>query len=152
MKTMIDRRSVVQALKISAHQMTNLLPIVIGIILCIGLFTALLSEEFLSSVFSGNPALDTLLGAGLGSIFTGNPINSYIIGGEFLRYGVSLMAVTAFIIAWVTVGIVQLPAEIAALGKDFALARNAVSFVMCLVIAILTVMCFNYLGGASRWI
>ena len=40
MKIMIDRSSVVQALKISAHQMANLLPIFIGVILCIGLFTA----------------------------------------------------------------------------------------------------------------
>jgi predicted Fe-Mo cluster-binding NifX family protein len=146
-KTMIDRRSVVQALKISAHQMANLLPIFIGIILCIGLFTAFISEEFLSSIFSGNPTVDTLFGAGLGSVFTGNPINSYIIGGELLKYGVSLMAVTAFIVAWVTVGIVQMPAEIAALGKDFALLRNAVSFVMSLAIAILTVTFLNYFAG-----
>ena len=127
--------------------MANLLPIFIGIILCIGLFTAFISEELLSSIFSGNPAADTLLGAGLGSIFTGNPINSYIIGGELLKYGVSLMAVTAFITAWVTVGIVQLPAEIAALGKEFALARNAVSFVMSLAIAILTVIFLGYFAG-----
>jgi hypothetical protein len=132
---MLDRRSVVQALKISAHPMTHLIPIVIGIILCIGLFTAFKSEEFLSSVFSGNPTIDTLLGAGLGIVFTGNPINSYIIGRELLKYGVSLMVVTAFIAAWVTVSIVQLPAEIGALGKDFALVRNAVSPVMCLIIA-----------------
>jgi uncharacterized membrane protein YraQ (UPF0718 family) len=147
MKMMIDRSAVVQALKISARQMTHLLPIVIGIILCIGLFTAFISEELLSSVFSGNPTVDTLLGAGLGSVFTGNPINSYIIGGELLKHGVSLLAVTAFITAWVTVGIVQLPAEIAALGKGFALVRNAVSFVMCLVVAILTVTCLTYFGG-----
>jgi predicted Fe-Mo cluster-binding NifX family protein len=146
-ETMIDRTSLVQALKISARQMANLLPIFIGIILCIGLFTAFISEEFLSSIFSGNPTVDTLLGAGLGSIFTGNPINSYIIGGELLKYGVSLMAVTAFIVAWVTVGIVQMPAEIAALGKDFALLRNAVSFVMSLAIAILTVTFLNYFAG-----
>jgi uncharacterized membrane protein YraQ (UPF0718 family) len=147
MKMMMDRMSVVQALKISAHQMANLLPIFIGVILCIGLFTTFISEAFLSSIFSGNPTVDTLLGAGLGSVFTGNPINSYIIGGEFLKYGVSLMAVTAFITAWVTVGIVQLPAEIAAFGKEFALVRNGVSLVMCLIIAILTVTCLTYFGG-----
>jgi uncharacterized membrane protein YraQ (UPF0718 family) len=146
MKILIDRSSLVHSLKISAHQMVNLLPIFIGIILCIGLFTAFMSEAFLSSIFSGNPAADTLLGAVLGSIFTGNPINSYIVGGELLKYGVSLMAVTAFMTAWVTVGIIQLPAEIAALGKEFALVRNAVSFVMCLVIAILTVTFLQCIG------
>lgn len=143
-KTLIDRSSVIQALKASANQMANLVPIFIGVILCIGLFTAFISEELLSSIFSGNPTVDILLGASLGSIFTGNPINSYVISGELLKYGVSLMAVTAFITAWVTVGIFQLPAEIGSLGKEFALVRNAVSFVMSLAIAILTVIFLSY--------
>ena len=145
-KTAIDRGSVVRALKISTNQMAALLPILIGVILCIGLITTFILEAFSSSIFSGNWAIDTLLGAGLGSVFAGNPINSYVIGGELLKYGVSLTAVTAFITAWVTVGIVQLPAEIAALGKKFALVRNAVSFGMSLVIAILTVTFTGYFG------
>jgi uncharacterized membrane protein YraQ (UPF0718 family) len=115
-------------------------------VLLIGLFSSFISKELLSSVFSGNIAIDTLLGASLGSIFAGSPINSYIIGGEFLEYGISLFAVTALIISWVTVGIVQLPAEMAALGIRFALVRNAVSFVLSLIIAILTVAFLTIIG------
>ncbi len=90
--------------------------------------------------------LDTLWGACFGSILAGNPINSYVIGGELLKYGISLFAVTALIITWVTVGLVQLPAEIAALGRRFALLRNALSFVLSIPIAILTVMILNLVG------
>jgi predicted Fe-Mo cluster-binding NifX family protein len=142
-KAAIDKSSVAEALKISVNQMATLLPIFIGVILCIGLFTTFILETFFFSVFSGNSAVDTLLGAGLGAVFTGNPINSYVIGGELLRHGVSLTAVTAFMTAWVTVGIVQLPAEIASLGKKFALVRNTIYFLMSLAIAILTV---NFVG------
>jgi hypothetical protein len=103
----------------------------------------------LTSIFSGNVALDTLWGACFGSIFAGNPINSYIIGGELLKYGVSLFAVTAFIVTWVTVGLVQLPAEIAAFGKRFALLRNGLSFLLAIPVAIVTVLILNLL---ERWI
>jgi len=143
----IDRTAVVHALRSSANQFATLLPILISVVLLIGLFNALVSKDFLSSIFSGNTALDTLLGASFGSILAGNPINSYVIGGELLEYDVSLFAVTALIIAWVTVGVVQLPAEIAALGRRFALVRNAVSFVLAIAIAIVTVEVSNSITG-----
>jgi predicted Fe-Mo cluster-binding NifX family protein len=143
----INKSLLVHATRSAARQFINLLPILIGVVLLIGLFNAFVSEEWLTSVFSGNVALDTLWGACFGSIFAGNPINSYVIGGELLQYGVSLFTVTAFVVTWVTVGLVQLPAEIAAFGKRFAFLRNGLSFVLAIPIAILTVLIVNILGG-----
>ena len=134
--------ALLHALKRSGMQMVNLLPVFVGVVLLIGLFSALISKDLLSSIFSGNPLLDTLLGTGLGSILAGNPLNSYVIGGEMLEQGVSLFAVTAFITGWVTIGLVQLPAEMAALGKKFALIRNVLSMVLCIAISILTVLTY----------
>jgi uncharacterized membrane protein YraQ (UPF0718 family) len=142
-----DRYILVHAARSSAKQFANLLPILIGVVLLIGLFDAFISKELLTSIFSGNIIIDTLWGAFFGSILAGNPINSYIIGGELLVYGVSLFAVTAFVIAWVTVGLVQLPMEIAALGKKFALLRNSFSFILSIIIAVLTVTALKLLGG-----
>jgi predicted Fe-Mo cluster-binding NifX family protein len=146
---LINNSILIHATRSAARQLINLLPILIGVVLLIGLFNAFISEEWLTSIFSGNLALDTLWGACFGSILAGNPINSYIVGGELLKYGVSLFAVTAFIVTWVTVGLVQLPAEIAAFGKRFAFLRNGFSFVLAIPIAVLTVMIVNFLG---RWI
>lgn len=143
-KTPVDRSALLQAIKSSTRQFANLVPVCMAVILSIGLFATFMSEEILSSILAGNPGTDTFWGACLGSIFAGNPINSYVIGGALLEYGVSLFAVTAFITAWVAVGLVQLPAEIAALGKKFALVRNGVAFVLSLAIAILTVTLFTY--------
>lgn len=143
----IDKAVLSHAIRASANQFATLLPVLVGVVLLMGLFNAFVPRDFLISIFSGDPALDTFWGACFGSILAGNPINSYIIGGELLTYGVSLFAVTAFIITWVTVGLVQLPAEIAALGKKFALVRNAVSFVLSIVIAALTVVIFNFVTG-----
>jgi len=146
---MIDKSILLHAIRSSSRQFINLLPILIGVVLLIGLFNGFVSDEWLTSVFSGNMELDTLWGACFGSIFAGNPINSYVIGGELLKYGVSLFAVSAFIVTWVTVGLVQLPAEIAAFGKRFAFLRNGLSFVLAIPIAIFTVLIVNLLG---RWI
>jgi predicted Fe-Mo cluster-binding NifX family protein len=143
----IDRPTLILALKNSSKQFINLLPIMVGVVLLIGLFNAFVSQNFISSLFSGNKLHDTLWGACFGSFFTGNPINSYIIGGELLEYGVSLFAVTALIISWVNVGLVQLPAEISALGCRFALARNALSFALSIAIAFATVGILNFITG-----
>ena len=149
MAAIVNKVVLVNAARSAARQFVTLLPILIGVVLLIGLFDVFVSRGLLTSIFSGNVALDTLWGACFGSIFAGNPINSYIIGGELLKYGVSLFAVTAFIVTWVTVGLVQLPAEIAAFGKRFALLRNGLSFLIAIPIAIVTVLILNLL---ERWI
>jgi predicted Fe-Mo cluster-binding NifX family protein len=124
----MDRKAAMQALRSASHQIKNLLPVMISVIFLAGFFMAFLSEERLPSLFSGSMGWDSLWGACLGSLFAGNPINSYIIGAQMLEAGVSVVAVTAFICSWVTVGLLQLPAEIAALGWRFAVVRNASCF------------------------
>jgi predicted Fe-Mo cluster-binding NifX family protein len=142
-----NRDTLIRALRSSAKQFANLMPILLGVVLCIGLFNTLMSKEALKAIFSGNAVGDTLWGACFGSILAGNPINSYIIGAALLNHGVSLFAVTAFIITWVTVGLVQLPAEIASLGLRFALLRNALCLVLAIPVAILTVVFLNFTTG-----
>ena len=115
------------------------IPMLVGILLLISLAIEAIPKSFYSKVFSGHPFLDPFLGAIFGSIATGNPLNSYIIGGELMNQGVSLVAVTAFILSWVTVGIIQLPAESIMLGRRFAILRNIFSFIAAIIVAILTV-------------
>ena len=87
--------------------------------------------------------IDIPFGTVTGSIITGNPINSYIIGGELLKQNVSFFAVTIFITAWVTVGVVQLPAEIDFLGKKFAVLRNLTSLLLAIAVSALIVITWN---------
>jgi len=115
------------------------LPVLIGVVLLLGLFRVNVSPQLISSIFSGEFFRDVLIGSLIGSISAGNPITSYIIGAELLNEGVSLFAVTAFIVAWVTVGIIQFPAEAAILGKKFALKRNLISFILSIFVSLATV-------------
>jgi uncharacterized membrane protein YraQ (UPF0718 family) len=133
-------------LKKTLNSFSQMIPIIIGVLLLISLATAAVPKEFYSSAFTGNDVLDSLIGAVFGSLAAGNPVTSYVIGGELLLRGISLVAVAAFILAWVTVGIVQFPAESMIMGRGFALKRNAVSFLMSIVIACLVVFSLGVLG------
>ena len=142
----IDRRVAEQAVRSALNQIKNLLPIMIGVVFLVGLYSAFISEEFLASLFSGSMWWDSLWGASIGSVFAGNPINSYIIGGQLLELGVSLVAVTAFICSWVNVGLLQLPAEIAALGWKFAVVRNLSCFGLSMAISFVMMFILNLFG------
>jgi predicted Fe-Mo cluster-binding NifX family protein len=142
-KHVVDRASLIYAMKRSGNQFATMLPIFLGVVLLIGLLNTFASKNFFTALFSGKVVLDTFLGAFFGSILAGNPINSYVIGGELLQYGISLFTVTALIITWVTVGFIQLPVEIAALGRRFALLRNGICFILSIPIAIITVFIVN---------
>ncbi len=115
------------------------IPTILATLLLVSLIMVSVPPAMYRKVFIGDPLRDTLVGALVGSVSAGNPVNSYVIGGELLKAGVSLLAVTAFILAWVTVGIIQLPAEAKILGKRFAILRNALSFIFAILLAIITV-------------
>jgi uncharacterized membrane protein YraQ (UPF0718 family) len=119
------------------------LPLILGTILLISLLTTIVPESFYTKFFNKNLIFDSFLGAIIGSISAGTPIISYILGGEMLKQGISLIAVTAFLVAWVTVGFIQLPAESITLGKRFAIWRNLSAFVLSIIVAFTTVLILN---------
>jgi uncharacterized membrane protein YraQ (UPF0718 family) len=117
----------------------RMLPILLGMLLLTSLLLAWLPVAKLLSLFGQHPLLDVLLGATLGSLAVGHPLAGYLLGGELLANGVSLVAVTALIISWVTVGLAQLPAEALLLGRRFAVWRNIFCFISAIAISFLTV-------------
>ena len=115
------------------------IPMIIGILLLISLINPIISNYY-QTIFTGNYILDPIIGAITGSIAFGIPITAYIVGGKLLNSGVSLLAVTAFIMAWTTVGLAMLPLEIKFLGRKLAIARNVLNFFLAIIIAILTIL------------
>ncbi len=123
----------------------RIIPYVLGMLLLVSLSTVLIPSDFYVRIFSpGREILNLFFGTVLGSIAMGNPVVGYIIGGELLNQGVNLMAVTAFILAWVSVGLIQLPMESLFLGKKFAIVRNIISFVTVMIVAALTVLTLSF--------
>ncbi|WP_321404291.1 NifB/NifX family molybdenum-iron cluster-binding protein [Maridesulfovibrio sp.] len=127
----------ISAFRKGLRQFYQLLPKLAGVIMLLGLFRGFISEKDLFALFSGSAVQDSILGATVGSVLVGNPVNSYVIGDSLLNAGVNLSGIIALMMAWVTVGVIQLPAESAALGIRFAVVRNLCGFVMAVVMSLL---------------
>ena len=127
------------AFKKTMKQFSSMLPVLLGVIMVMGLLQTFLSKELILTVFSENPLLDSLIGTFTGSIFAGNPINSYIIGDSLLKLGAGWAGVSALMFSWVSIGLVQIPAEIQAMGLRFTTVRNGASFFITVAASLLTV-------------
>ncbi len=111
----------------------------VAILGLVGLFQAFVTPAMLSKLFSGDALHDTLVGTLAGAVAVGQALISYILGGELLKEGISLYAVAAFILAWVSLGIVQLPAEAEVLGLRFTIWRNLLALIFTPLTAVATV-------------
>lgn len=118
----------------------TIFPMLLAVIGLVGLFETYVTHEMLHSIFSSSPLQDTFIGTFVGGISVGQPFLSYIIGGELLQEGISLYAVTAFILSFVTLGLIQLPLEYSLFGLRFTIVRNLLAFLSALLISWATVV------------
>ncbi|MEA1924023.1 MAG: permease, partial [Pseudomonadota bacterium] len=129
-----------KVLQKSALSFLALSPLLLGVIGLVGLFQVLVTPKMLAALFKGNGVIDPLIGTLAGAAAPGNPVVSYLLGGELLNQGISLYAVSAFVISWVTLGFTQLPAEVEVFGGRFTLYRNILAFLFTMLIATLTTL------------
>ncbi len=140
-----EERSYRRSLKNAALGIAAILPMMLGIVGLVGVFRAFITREMLASLFTGHAVHDTLIGTLAGMIAVGQALVSYVLGGELLGQGVSLYAVAAFILAWVTLGVVQLPLEAEVFGIRFTLLRNLLAFLFTIVTAVASVWSAQWL-------
>ena len=130
----------------ASSSLFTLLPVMLGALLLTSLIIPFIPRLFERGLFGRSSMIDALTGAGVGSVAAGQPVISYLLGGELLSSGVSLIGVTALVMAWVTVGIVHLPVEAVMLGRRFAIYRNLLNFLFALIIAFITTGVLHVLG------
>ncbi len=136
-----------KSLRKTARTFGQAVPVIIGMPFLTSLALTLVAPQQYARLFGRYDWLDALLGSVLGSIAAGPPLASYLLGGELRAGGVSLLAVTALVVSWVTVGVVQLPAEALFLGRRFALTRNLLAFAFTLAVAWLTLATLRGMGA-----
>ena len=118
----------------------------LSIIGLMGLFKVYVTPQMMHRFFSGSAFFDMLSGTGFGAISVGQPFVSYIIGGELLKSGASFYCVSAFILSFVTLGIVQIPMEFSIFGWRFTVIRNFLNLLFSFVIA----FCVTVVVGALQ--
>ena len=123
----------------------SMLSVLLAIILLLGIFDRYITKDILASFFISNNFIDTVTGTLMGGVLTGNPMVSYILSGELTAAGISFFAVTAFILSWVTLGVVQLPAEVEIFGFRFTFYRTLFTFITTILVSLATVLTTNWI-------
>jgi len=118
----------------------QLLPVLLSVLLLASMVVEIIPVLIKHDILGNGILQDTLLANIIGSVSTGQPIVSYVLAGELQKAGIALLPVTVFIISWVTVGIISLPAEAVTLGWRFAIIRNLLAFIMALLLGWITVV------------
>ncbi len=138
-----DKPTFTKVLKQAALNIYYVSPMILGVLGLSAILITFVTPEQVKTVFTGNPVTDTLYGTLMGGVMMGNAMISYILGGELLKMGISLYAVTAFLLAWVSLGYVQIPMEISFFGKRFTIIRNIMAIIFTLLISILIVWTYE---------
>jgi len=120
----------------------ELIPMLLGIIIIVAMFKEAWIFKFMSKYLNDN-FFSVILADIFGSISAWNTINSYIIANSFWKLDNYILIITTFLIAWTTVWIIQIPAEMYFFGKKFAITRNIISFVFAIIWAYLVYFLYN---------
>ncbi len=128
------------AFKKALNNFLSMTPMLLGVIGLVSIMQTYVTPEMLSHLFGYGITTDIFTGTLIGAISSGNPAVSYIISEQLLNQGVTLYAVGAFILAWVTLGIVQLPAEASVFGLKFTFYKNILTLFATMLVAYLTVL------------
>ena len=134
----IDGARTRESLRIAGRSLWMLLPLLIAVFGLVGLFQVFLPPEQVERVMgAANGWLSLLVGGAIGAVSIGPPLAAYPLAGSMLDAGAWPPAVAAFIVSWISVGIITLPFEAATFSLRFALLRNSVNFGLALLIGLL---------------
>ena len=118
----------------------SIIPMLIAVMGLVGLMQIYVTPDILSTFFGHGSLVDTLVGTLAGAVSMGQGMISYVVAEGLMEQGVSLYALSAFILAWVTLGFVQLPAEASVFGVRFTFYRNVLTLLSTIIVAYATVL------------
>ncbi len=133
-----DRQKIATSLKVARTNLARMLPLLLAIFGLIGLFQEFAPPDLVSRYLSASSgALALLISTLAGSVSIGPPLAAYPIAETLLASGAWPPTIAAFILSWITVGVITLPFEATVFSWRFALMRNGISFVMAMVSGLL---------------
>ena len=135
-----------KAFKKALISFISITPMLIAVMGLVGIMQIYLTPDILSTFFGHGSLVDTLVGTLAGAISMGQGMISYVVAEGLMEEGVSNYALSAFILAWVTLGLVQLPAEASVFGLKFTFNRNVLTLISTIIIAYATVLTVGVLS------
>lgn len=133
-----SRQKTKKALLKAWNSFKNILPMLLGVVLLIGLILSILDTNLISRIIGEKSgALGILLAAVLGSVTLIPGFIAFPTAALLLAGGAGYIQITAFVQTLMMVGIITLPMEIKYFDKKVAIARNTISFVLSIGVAYL---------------
>lgn len=133
----INRYKTLLSLQVSVRSLRKLIPLLAAVFGLVGLFQVFLSPEQVEQAMgAGNGWMSLLIGGALGAVSIGPPLAAYPLAGSMLDAGAWPPAVAAFIITWISIGVITLPFEASVFSLRYALLRNGIGFFIALLIGL----------------
>lgn len=134
----LDRQKTIRSLKQAGRSSLKMLPLLMAVFGLVGLFQEFLPPQLVSAWLGEASGLTgLLLGAGAGAIAIGPPLAAYPLAGALLDAGAWPPIIAAFILSWISVGIITLTFEAQVFGARFALLRNGIGFLAAMLCGLL---------------
>ena len=131
-----SRQKTKKALIKAWNSFKNILPLLLGVILLIGLMLSILDTKLISRIIGEKSGpLGVLLASVVGSITLIPGFIAFPTAALLLAGGAGYIQIAAFVQTLMMVGIVTLPMEIKYFNRKVAILRNVISLVLSIGVA-----------------
>ena len=133
-----SRQKTKKALIKAWNSFKNILPLLLGVILLVGLMLSILDTGLISRIIGKKSGvLGVLLASVVGSVTLIPGFIAFPTAALLLEGGAGYIQIAAFVQTLMMVGIVTLPMEIKYFNKKVAVLRNVLSFILSIGVAYL---------------
>ena len=133
-----DKVKTKKALKMAFGMGKGMLASILSIIFMIGIVLAIIPPENIATFVSGQSLLlATVVSAAFGTITLIPAFIAFPLVGTLVNAGVSVVPSVAFLTTLTMVGVVTFPLERREFGLKFTAARNVLSFIFAIAIALI---------------
>jgi len=143
-----DKKKGIQAIKIGIKNILEMTPFLLIIVGLIGIFSIYVSPAMLETYLGGNSGIGGFLFVSLLSSVMQIPgIMAVPIASTLYHSDVPVSITAVFLSASTMSSVFTLPLEIKYLGKKFAYIRIGLTYVLCIVVSLLTGYFVHLIGG-----
>jgi uncharacterized membrane protein YraQ (UPF0718 family) len=131
-----SREKTKKALLKAWNSLKNILPMLLGIILFVGLMLSILDANLISKIIGSQSGFyGVMLASAVGSITLIPGFIAFPTAALLLNGGAGYIQIAAFVQTLMMVGIVTLPMEIKYFNKKVAILRNVLAFILSIGVA-----------------
>ncbi len=142
-----DRKKTFTAIRIAYTRLVLITPAFFTMLILVSIVLFLVPDRMISEYLGNNDQFTGVILASLfGSVTLMPGFIAYPLCGILLKKGVSYMVVSAFTTTLMMVGVLTYPVEKAYFGTKVTLIRNAISFLIALLVALSIGYYFGELG------